>query len=665
MIDIRNHIPGYLNPFDRAKGYKALAFKHSEYLGGHELNHVQDILRDGLGRLGGALLANGSLISGGNATKGNATDAEVTWRLGAAEIFLRGTIHDVPAADVVVPATGACAIGVRLLEFTVDCSVDPNLKGLAPGTRAEGEEMAEAYGQIVSWGHASDGAPGDFFPIYQIQDGDLVRDAAVQQNDAFSNLLRLYDREAHGHYIVEGCGVHALGLQNGMQIFSIAEGTVNVWGYKNTRSTSFRLPVLEEPDIEIIENEPHSLTGGAPYTLPLRYAPLMIENGRQPATLMVSRQKTAKMVHGPYLGCTDNLPDPTAFRIVSAKLQNGTTFSEGSDFLFANGALDWSPTGKEPSPGDSYDLTYQYTATLPADAFTATSVTVNDGVEGSVAYVTYRYKMPRWDAIVINRDGVVDYVKGISSRLAPQKAYVGGPRMKLADVWNVWGNVPAVQSTGVKRITVEQERDMETRLSNAEILIAELRLKNDISSRDPVAKRGLFADPLIDDTYRDQGTVQTAAVFGGYMMLPITATATYLPVVERTLPYTEEIILEQGFITGSMKINPYQAFPRPIPTASLDPSVDIWSEIESAYTSDVTRRFYEFVSYYWDPLPGNGPAGHGYSKTTASNTTSEVIGSQTSAIEFIRQRDVSFTLTNFGPNETLTEVLFDGVPVTP
>lgn len=665
MTDIRNQIPGYINPFDRTKGYKALAYKHTEYLGAQELNHAQEIQRDALARLGSALLANGSIVSGGIAVKAGVADETTFWRLAEAEIFLRGSIHDVAAAEFFVPSSGARTIGVRLIDFAVDCSIDPNLKGVAPGTRAEGEKMADAYGQIASWGWDGDGEPGDFFPIYQIQDGDLVREA-VQQNDAFTSQLRLYDWQVHGHYIVDGCAVRPLGLRDdGQQVFSVGEGTVNVQGYKIIRPTSSRLSVPEEPDVELIENEPHSLTGGAPYTIPLRYAPLVIEQGRSPATVMVIRQKTVKMVHGPYAGCVDNLPDATASKIVLAKLQNGTTYKEGPDFLFANGAMDWSPSGAEPSPGGSYDLTYQYTATIPVDASTATTVTVNDGVEGSIALITYRSKMPRWDAVVVDRDGIVSYIKGVSSRLSSQKAYVGGQRMKLADIWNIWGFSPAVQSTRVIHISEAEKRDMETRLSNTEISIAELRLKNDISSRDPVAKRGLFADPLLDDTYRDQGTAQTAAVFGGQMVLPISASASYLPIAQRTLPYVDDIIVEQVFMTSAVKINPYQSFPAPIPTATLDPAVDIWSETDTVWTSDVTRRFYQFVSYYWDPLPGNGPGGHGWSQSTSTTAGAEKMGSVTTAIETIREREVGFTITNFGPNETLTEVLFDGVPVFP
>lgn len=662
MADPRFNILGYLNPFNRKKGVKALAWLASRYLGAHELNVSQEILRDAIGRIGTASLGEGAVVSGGIAIKGEVSQGNVTFKMGEADIFLLGSIHDIDATAVTLPATGTHAIGIRLASITLDHNADATLKGIAPGTRAEGEAMAHAYIQLGAWGWEGDDQEGEFFPIYTVIDGDLVKEAAGPQNDAYTNQLRLYDWHAHGHYIVEGYITMPLGLKNGKQVFSISEGTINVQGYKNMRLTSARKEIDEEPDIEAIQNEPHSLTGAAPYVIKLRYAPLLIEEGHPP-TVIVTRQKQASMVHGAYSGIADSLPDATVFKVVSVK-RGTTSYTEGTDFLLSGAAIDWRLPGEEPSPGDSYQVVYQYTATVPPDAVTATTVTINDGVSNSVAMISYRYKMPRYDAFAVDRDGVISYVKGVSSRLSPQKAYVGGARMKIADVWNIWGDVPVVKSTATKRVSVEEERSVIDRLSNVEILTAELRLQNDISSREPVSKRGIFSDPLIDDTFRDQGTPQTAAVFGGKLVLPISATAIYMPVPERTLPYTEEVIIEQAFITETMRINPYQAFPAPVPAASLDPATDIWSETETIWTSDVTRRFYELVSYYWDPLPGSGPAGHGYSKTTATAWSAERMGTKTTAIEFIRQRDVGFTLTNFGPGETLTEVLFDGVPVS-
>lgn len=661
MADPRYNILGYLNPFDRKKGIKALAWLASRYLGAHELNVSQEIQRDAIGRIGTAALGEGAVVSGGLAIKGEVAEGSVTFNLSEAEIFLLGSMHDIDAEAVTLPATGTHAIGIRLASFTLDHTADATLKGIAPGTRAEGEPMANAYIQLGKWGWEGDDQEGDFFPVYTVIDGDLVKEAAGPQNDAYTNQLRLYDWHAHGHYIVEGYDVRPLGLKDGKQAYSISEGTINVQGYKNMRLTSARQEVPEEPDIEAIQNEPHSLSGNAPYVIKPRYAPLLIEDG-QPPTVIITRQKQVSMVHGAYSGVADSLPDATVFKIISVT-RGSDTYAEGTSFLLNGAAIDWSPSGPEPSPGETYQVVYQYTATVPPDAVTATTVTINDGVPNSVAMISYRYKMPRYDAFAVDRDGVISYVKGVSSRLSPQKAYVGGARMKIADVWNVWGDVPVVKSTSTKRVSVEEERSIIDRLSNAEIMIAELRLQNDISSREPVTKRGIFSDPLIDDTFRDQGTPQTASVFGGKLVLPITATAIYMPVPERTLPYTEDVIIEQAFITETMRINPYQAFPAPVPSATLDPATDIWSETETVWTSDVTRRFYELVSYYWDPLPGSGPAGHGWSKTTATIGSAEQMGTKTTAIEFIRQRDVGFTLINFGPGETLTEVLFDGVPV--
>ncbi len=46
--------------------------------------------------------------------------------------------------------------------------------------------------------------------------------------------IAIYDR-AHGHYIVSGCRVSALGTNKGCQVFSIQEGEANINGFKRKR----------------------------------------------------------------------------------------------------------------------------------------------------------------------------------------------------------------------------------------------------------------------------------------------------------------------------------------------------------------------------------------------------------------------------------------------
>ena len=660
MSDIRDTIARYFRKYDPLKGFQALLFRAGDYLGAHQLNDAFELERDRSRAVADVLLQNGRITSGGTIVLGQPVDGVVRVTLEAGDIYINGAIHRIPAAGMDIPASGSVIIGVRLTSDIVMPEEDASLKGVASGTRAEGELMAPALRMLARWGRSDDGGEGDFYPVYEISDGSLVTTDPTPVSDAYLDTIRRYDREAHGHYVVEGMGVRALGLDDaGRQVFSVAEGTVNVNGYKISRSTSYRLPVPEEPDIEAIDNEPHVLQGEAPHTITLRYGPI-----HQIREVALTRQRTVTMTHGAYNGASDSLPDATVAEVVEVR-QGATVYKAGTDYLLTGAAIDWSPSGAEPAPGSSYQVTYRYVATIQPLSSTATTITVTDGVPGSIANVSYRYKMPRFDAIAVRNDGSVVYVRGISSRLSPQKAYVGGPQIKLADVWNVWGAKPLIEQVGTVKLTFRQQRALEKRLADLEVMVAEERLKSDISNRNPVTKRGLFADPLLDDTFRDQGIAQTGAVFGGSLQLPIDVAIVELAAPQLTLPGIDEIIIEQPFHTDAMLINPYQAFPPPVPAVQLSPAVDIWSETETIWTSDVTYRFYEFVSYYWDPNPGSGPGGHGWSTSTTTSSGSEKMGSRTETIEFIRQRPVSFTLTNFGPGEELKEILFDGIPVTP
>jgi len=50
-------------------------------------------------------------------------------------------------------------------------------------------------------------------------------------------------------------------------------------------------------------------------------------------------------------------------------------------------------------------------------------------------------------------------------------------------------------------------------------VIAEERLQRDISSREPTAKYGVFADPLLDEDLRDAGVAQDAVIVNQELQL--------------------------------------------------------------------------------------------------------------------------------------------------
>lgn len=651
ITDPREQLDRYFNTFREDEGVLALAFQALNYLGSHELNVVQDVQRRSLKRVADALLTNGQMITGGQMIIRPPVNNRIKVLLQSGQIYIEGFVHYLVEKEVTVPATGTIMVGVRYKTLTDDPATNPDRRGQAPGTRAEGEYMSPAYLANAFWGWDGDGEEGQFYPVYEINDGSETGREVTTEENPWLDTIRRYDREAHGSYVVEGFRVRALGYndQTGAQEFSVSDGTVNVRGYKYTRSASSRLIVPEEPDIELVQNEPHLLSGPAPHVIEIRNAPILSVQ-----SVIVNREKTVTVTRGLISGSSDALPDPTANQIMSVK-SGSTTYKSGTDYLLSGGAVDWSPGGAEPSPGTTYSVTYRYMATVqPNDAdVTEKTVTIKGGVPGTQALITYRYKMPRIDAICVDQTGEIVYIKGVSSRTKPAVAWVASNLIRLANITNNWRNMPIVEQVGTVVLPFTSLRRMLETQENHGILISELRLKNDMNEREPASKRGSFADPLFDDTYRDQGLPQTAAVFSGLMHLPIDATIRTLTAPELTLPYTEEIIVNQYLKSDETKINPYQAFDPNPADASLNPSTDVWSVAETQWTSAATERF---VNSGW-PMH--------VAAFVIQDVSSELVGSQRVAEEYIRQRSVSFTLSGFGAGEILKSVTFDGVDVTP
>ena len=182
-------------------------------------------------------------------------------------------------------------------------------------------------------------------------------------------------------------------------------------------------------------------------------------------------------------------------------------------------------------------------------------------------------------------------------------------------------------------------------------LVAQQRLESDIHMREAGTKKGLFVDPFRDDSMRDAGIVQTAAIVGGELTLPVLSAGAGFVSTDiaspACLPFAHTAILEQSARTGTMKVNPYQAF-SPIPAKiMLTPAVDRWTDTQDTFGEPVTKRF----------VTGSG------SNVSTTQTVQNVLAStQTTAIETLRQIPVSFQIDGFGPGEILHAVIFDGIP---
>ena len=642
-------LPGYYNRFDAADRYDELLFRAGKGLQSAELNEIQSGLIDRLKRIADAVFTDGAVVSGTPPTIDG-----TTINCPASLIYLRGAVREVPARTFTISTTGLVQVGVYLLDEEITELQDPDLRDPAIGTRNYTEPGAGRLRVTPSWGRDGDGSTGEFYPVWTIIDGTLLNQAGANVSNAFTEALARYDRESNGSYVVTGLSVTALGLAAGVNTFSVREGTGNIFGYKVDKATSTRLNYAEDPDLDLVDAEPDTFTGttGGSSTVQLNRTPVQAIT-----EVVITREKTVTITRGGFSGGQDTLPDVSVLSIQSI-VQGGTTYTPTTDYFLNGDKVDWSPGGAEPSPGSTYSITYRYLGPVTPTSINlqAGTFTVTGAVNGTLVLTDYSWKLPRYDRICLDRDGNFQRVKGISSRFTPVPPDVPPNLLSLATVEQRWGLTPNVTNDGIRAIPFDQLERVRSLVLDLFDLVAVERLRNDISSREPSSKRGVFVDPFIDDDLRDQGITQTAAIVDGTMQLPISAAA-YASVTNNTqdwlLPFTEEVILEQTRVTGSSAINPFQAF-EPIPApVTLTPSVDRFTITDTVWTSDLTstiiRRF-----------AGTRPVA-----ITTSTVRTELLSTTERPAEFLRQIQINFTLSGFDPGETLTQVLFDGINVTP
>jgi Domain of unknown function (DUF4815) len=656
----------YPSRFDPAKKYQRVLFPpHEVHAHSHDFNDSEAILSHRMRRISDVIMTDGDVTRGGKIVVSvPANSATGTAHLEAGAVYAAGIVHDLEAATLTVPAVGTQYVGVCILSTVITHNEDPTLKGQVPGSRAHGEPGAARLKMEAHWAvEGSNACGGTFFRVYTLIDGRVITSDPPPVLTPINDALARYDREANGHYVVKGWRVTPLGYDGvaNKQRFSISEGTINVWGYKRDLSHAIRLDVVEEPDVQLVDNEPHQ----APTVIPSGGLRVFTNHGPVIEVLEVTVLKTftSPVTHGPYSGIADPLWHDGVDSIVSVT-QGGVTYVAGRDFNLVADRIDWSPTGsgvQEPAPGSTYNITYRYWDTLQPNELVAhdtKSVTVPAAgmTASSTVLIKYRWALPRIDAICVNRDGGVFYLKGQPQRYDPWPPRVPNDVILLAEVNNQWRSTPIVKNTRVQSIHKNELVLFGELIYDLFDLLAQERLKKNAEAKDVAAKRGVFVDPFLDDDMRDQGIAQTAAVVNQTLKLPINGgpESRLLGTLPYMLPYTEEVVMEQTFVTACMKINPYAVF-APLPgTMKLFPAVDFWVEHETEWTSPVTRVF----------DMGERPADAGGAGSVTVENITEV-ETRRRAAQRLRQIVVTYEIKGFGAGEILDELTFDGINITP
>lgn len=653
------NIDNYWNRYDAGKNYTELLFRDGYGTQASEHNEMQSIIFARMARLAKAMFKDGDILADAQIAVDESTGLV---RAAAGEVCLAGAVWSVPAKEFTIPATGTVSVGVRLKESIVSELEDPGLRNPATGSRGEGEPGAWRRRIEPVWGYDSDGGDGDFFPVYVVEDGVQRAKEAPPSLDAFNQALARYDRDSTGTgtYAVSGLMLVAGDdLADGRQVYHLSEGRARVDGMGVEMNTSRRVVYDAAPDLRLIDTEVHaatadSATGGQRITL--AHPPM-----KNVTALRITTESTESVVHGAYSGALDTLANTSVASIVSVS-QGDTTFVAGTDYTKNGDRVDWSPSGNEPAPGSTYTVTYQHITAVEPGNPDVDGFTVTGAVAGTSILLSYNQMLPRYDRLALTYEGVLTWFKGVASETSPQKPTVPDTMLALATVYQSWRPNRTVTNDAVRVVQFDEITRINNRVDYALQEIARQRLESDVATRESGARVGLFVDPLLDDSMRDQGVTQTAAIVDGCLTLPITnarASRLSLDVAAMTArPYSVSVLLEQPYRTTDMAVNPYQAF-EPLPAkVTLTPAVDHWTDVQTMWASAVTQTFKRSTGT-------GGGSGWAVLHHTETNTTTQALSSSTTLAENLRQIDVSFEIEGFGPGEALESVTFDGVEVTP
>ncbi|MCD4502067.1 DUF4815 domain-containing protein [Chromobacterium vaccinii] len=637
---------GYYNRFDPAKHFDAHLFRASYAVQAAEFNEVQSSLSARIQGVADAMFRDGNVVRDARVVV-HADSGQAVCEAGA--VYLKGAVRGVAPKQLTIPVVGVVAIGLYLQESVVTELEDPSLRDPAVGARNYQEAGAARLKVEAVWGFAGDGQAGEFFPVYQVENGVLRAKEPPPQLDGVTQALARYDRDSSGgSYVVSGLAVAAAAdLPGGEQVYTVSEGRARVNGYGVELSTSRRVVYPAAADLRPIDSEPHTSASAGIQRINVDRAPIAVIS-----QVRITKEVTATLTHGGYTGAQDPLPDTSVISVLEVK-QGGTVYAAGTDYKLSAGKLDWSLPGNEPAPGSTYTVRYQFIAAAQPTQSDATGFTVEGAVAGTLVLVSYSQKLPRIDRLAIGADGELVWIKGVAADWNPQPPAVPASLLPLASIVQTWTRDRAVSNDGVRVVPMSDLAGLQGRLDRMAELIAQQRLTSDAQLREAGAKKGLFVDPFLSDGMRDAGIVQAAAIVGGELTLPIAASAASVPndVSDRTsLAFSLVPALEQPMRTGSMKINPYLAFD-PLPAAvTLTPALDRWTELQTSWASPLTERL---------------TIGSGNRSSVSQTTTDALLSTSRKPIETLRSVEVRFSVSGFDPNEALSSLKFDGISVAP
>lgn len=448
-------VADYYNRYDKAKNWDYVAILVGRATQAAEINEIQNIFEDKLKAVGSSVYEQGMIIDGGGISY-SSSSRKATLQAGL--IFLDGLVYEVAAKELSI--TGTATIGVWKIHSVLTEDNDSTLRNPALGLPEFRSPGAYRIITQTQWGLSTETHDNaTFCEIYRIDGGIITRLVKAKPD------IARYDFDAHGNYSVAGLTISYVNSQAGKQTFRVTKGLAHINGYETEifQDTTFSADEVAEGE-EILREVTQSETLQASSNrIALAHVPV-----ERISVVRVTKQRTVtNLTHGS-AGCVDILPDDSVTKIIEVR-QGAKFYTEGTDFRFVSetDGLDWSLPGDEPTAGSKFDVTYQYRVNS-AFTFDSASVTVSesDFLNDEPIDVTYAYRMPRKDIIIMNDDSSLALIRVDASAYSPIEPDTPSGAIRLATVSQSWVNPPEVNNS--VRSIQEQINEMARKIHELE-----------------------------------------------------------------------------------------------------------------------------------------------------------------------------------------------------
>ena len=641
--------------------YKLLAIP-GRYAQASEFTEAQSVLLGCIKSIGDSLFKDGNVQSGCDIII-NGNSVTIT----EGRIYLDGVVRNSKETKLVITGSGTEIITVRLDETLISESDDTSLLDPATDSSSAFQPGCFRVKQEIIFEVNGEGST-----VAMIVDGKLQNYIVEKpQMDIINEVLARRTFAESGNYIVSGFELKQLDYeQDNTLLVGLSKGQAFIKGYEVINPTDTTFTVDKALVYREVIGEPKRCSR-TENSFSLINNPL-----NEISRVFVTLTSTDTIVYN-YLVSEYELKDQPVSEIL-----NIDGYTQGVDYRLSNNKVVWLGQ-KTPESGTNFTVNYAYKSLLTEGTdylvyegdVTTISITNESLLDNSEVLVDYSYYLARRDTVCLDSTGSAIVVKGIDDDLdacfAPKvhdNAYL--PLGEILIYPN--SNKYEIINDTVRVSTMQRIQNAIERLDKLEYNVMMSTLDQELYDQESSEQlRAMFTESFVnydrvDFTY--EGVRLSLDVFEGKMypyfedtrhdlLLSTNPNNRYGIIGDvYTLPYTSRNILSQDNTTGTMLVNPYQAFD-PIMTVEISPSIDTWittSTVTTTQTSTVYR------SYVWG-------GSYDYSTTSESRSSlgSKVI--KDSEATYMRQREIKITSKTFPNSANNVRCLFDGrqVALTP